>query len=269
MATPTANTASSRYLNLSSNACFALVCLGQWLFVVYLLGFYWRYGVVGDFEAWNKVLPHGYEQGNTLGNVFLTLHVVLAAYISCFGVIQLISKLRQKWPRFHRWNGRLYIAVALVMAISGLYLSLSGRKMAGDFSQLMLILINALLIIACAIFTVIRAIQKRFVIHRIWALRLFLCVSGVWLFRLGLMAWFIVMGGPVGINIESFSGPFLTVLAFCVYVLPVFVLELYLRANSAERPAVKYFCSSVMCLICAVLAIGIFGASVGLWLPRL
>ena len=51
-------------------------------------------------------------------------------------------------------------------------------------------------------------------VHRRWAIRLFLAVSGVWFFRVGLMFWIGANQGAVGFDPASFTGPALSLRLF-------------------------------------------------------
>ena len=75
------------------------------------------------------------------------------------------------------------------------------------------------------------ALARDFKTHRRWALRLFMVVNGVWFFRVGLMFWIAVNQGPVGFDPKTFRGPFLSFWAFADYLLPLAILELYLRTK--------------------------------------
>ncbi|MBU2886795.1 DUF2306 domain-containing protein [Gilvimarinus agarilyticus] len=244
-----------------------VVAAGQWLFVLYIVGLYVISGLRGDFTDWNQVLPHGYEKNNLTGNVILGAHLVLAAIISALGSLQLVPYLRSHAPRFHRISGRVYIITAFIMATSGLYLILSGRKLVGDYTQYLAITINALIIICAAALTIRYAIAKNFIQHRRWALRLFWAVSGVWLVRVGLMCWLVIFQKPVGFDPKTFSGPFLTVLAVSVYILPLLILEAYFRVKNT-KPLARYLFSVSLIITTLLMALGIFGATMGIWIPR-
>ena len=101
------------------------------------------------------------------------------------------------------------------------------------------------------------------------ALRLFLAVSGVWFFRVGLMFWLIANRGPAGFDPQTFSGPFLTFLAFAQYLLPLALLELYLRAQQSRRGLTKLATAALLALATLAMAAGIAGAALVMWLPRL
>lgn len=104
------------------------------------------------------------------------------------------------------------------------------RGSVGDMVQHISISIQAVYIILFALLGIRYARTRQFAKHRAWALRLFMVVNGVWFFRVGLMFWVLVNGGPVGFNPETFTGPFLTALSICTYAMPLslIVLEMYL-----------------------------------------
>lgn len=259
---------AGRALDAAAVFWFVVVVVGQLIFVVYIAGFYGRAALRGDFEAWNKVLPHGYVPGDTFGNVVLGVHLAFAIVITLGGALQLTPAIRRVAPRFHRWNGRVYLFSAVLMSIGGFVMGLT-RKTVGGLSQHIAIDINAALILVFAALALHYAMARRFDAHRRWALRLFLAVSGVWFFRVGLMAWLLANQKPVGFDPVTFSGPFLSVLAFAQYLLPLAVLELYFRARASTAAGPRLAMAAGLSLLTLVIAAGIVGASLMMWLPHL
>ena len=76
-------------------------------------------------------------------------------------------------------------------------------------------------------------------------MRLFMVVSAVWFFRIGLMFWFLATGG-IGIDTETFEGPFLTFMYFGQMFIPLLFLEIYFRAQDSEKAGPK-ICSGKSC----------------------
>jgi hypothetical protein len=254
-------------LKISAKSWFITAVIGQVFFLTYLLGFYGRAVFQGDLEVLNKVMPKGYIAGDTFGNLAVVIHILFAIIIIGGGIMQVTPQIRERFPTFHRWTGRIYIPVAFIMAIGGLYM-VWVRGAVGDFSQHFGISLNAVLIMTCAVMTLRTALARKFAIHRQWALRLFIVSSGVWFFRVGLMFWVFVNGGVAGFDEETFTGPFLTFWATADSLLPLEILELYLRSpkfNIAGRLAV----SAILVIATIVIAIGSFIALLGLWLPRI
>jgi hypothetical protein len=255
-------------LKVAATSWFVVAVLGQLAFVAYVIGFYGRAALQGRFEAWNKVLPHGYVAGDTFGNVIVSLHLAFATVVIVGGALQLMPAIRRVAPAFHRWNGRVYLGSVLLMSVGGLVMVWT-RGTVGDLSQHIAISINALLIIAFAGMALRHALARRIDAHRRWALRLFLVVAGVWFFRIGLMAWIVVNQGPVGFDPKTFAGPFLTFLAFAQYVLPLAVLELYLRAQAGRGSLQRIAVAACLFVLTLVTAGGVAAASMLMWLPRL
>ncbi|RRB04579.1 DUF2306 domain-containing protein [Larkinella rosea] len=261
---------TTRLLILSASAWFVVATIGQWLFGIYILLFYGKSTLTGDFEKWNNVLPHGYVEGDWVGNTVVGMHILLAAILVVGGPLQLIPAMRQHLPRFHRWLGRTYVTTAIVVSTAGL-LMVWTRRGEGSSIQHISISIQAIYIIVFALLTIRYARARQFTRHREWALRLFLVVNGVWFFRVGLMGWILVNGGPVGFDPKTFTGPFLTALSIVTYAIPVslLVLELYFQARQKQNKAFSLFTSALIFLCTVITGIGIFGATMGLWLPRL
>ena len=110
---------ASRALKGAAVSWFTVAVLGQWMFVAYVIGFYGSAAIRGRFEEWNKVLPHGYVAGDTVGNLVVSLHLLFAVVVIVGGALQLLPQVRRIAPAFHRWNGRVYLSSVLLMSVGG------------------------------------------------------------------------------------------------------------------------------------------------------
>lgn len=257
-------------LDGSAKFWFATVLVGQAIFSYYIVMFYYMATINHDIERFNQVMPAGHISGDFWGNVAVVVHVLFAAIITVGGLMQLIPVIRNKWPAVHRWNGRLYVITALIMSLSGMFMVITRHeKVVGGLIGHTAIMANGFIILLCAIKAFKYARMRKIPQHRIWALRLFLAVSGVWLFRVGLMAWLSMHGKPVGFDPVSFSGPFLTTLYVTVYILPLFFLEIYLRSQRSPSTPKKLITATLITLISLMLLLGVFAATMGMWLPRI
>ncbi|MGM9510922.1 DUF2306 domain-containing protein [Larkinella sp. GY13] len=261
---------ATRILTIAATVWLVVATVGQWIFGLYILLSYGKATLTGDFERWNQVLSHSYVEGDWKGNTVVGVHILLAAVLVIGGPLQLMPFIRQTFPRFHRWLGRTYVTTAIVVSSAGL-LMVWTRGSIGDLTQQISISLQAIYIISFALLAIRSARARQFDQHRVWALRLFMVVNGVWFFRVGLMGWLLINGGPVGFDPETFTGPFLTALAVFTYAIPVslLVLELYFYAQKKPDKTFRLITAALIFLCTVIMAIGIFGATMGMWLPRI
>ena len=255
-------------LKAAARFWFLVAVIGQWIFVVYIVSFYGGAAVQGDLARWGQGLRHAYVPGDHMGNFVLAMHLLLAVIVTVGGPLQLIPQLRAIAPSFHRWNGRIYLLTTFTISITALYLMWIRGGTAGGVVLHAGASLNALLIVFCGVMALRYALARKFDVHRRWALRLFLVVSGFWFFRIGLMLWLILNQGPVGFNPATLQGPFLDFLSFAE-VLPLAVLEIYLRVRDGAGAPGKFAMAASLLVLTVAMGIGIFGATMGMWLPRI
>jgi hypothetical protein len=246
----------------------AVAALGQLVFAAYVLRLYAGSALMQQMDRWNRVTPRGWVPGETAGNLVFASHVLCTVLVVLGGLLQLLPVLRRRLPALHRWNGRLFVTAAMVLAVGGVVMLLT-RGTVGGFWQQLGTASNGLVIVVCGVLAWRHARARRFEQHRRWALRLVLSVSGVWFFRIGLMAWLMVFRAPVGFDPKTFSGPLLTVLAYAQFVLPLLVLELVFRAQRQPAGWLPRATVGVLVLATALTALGMAGATLGMWWPHM
>ena len=259
---------ANNILSGSMKLLFTILLIGQWVFVYYLLLAYGSSALDGNLADWNKMMPHGHVAGDTVGNLAVFIHIVIAFIIMGIGPIQFIPMVRNRFPRFHRWNGKVYLSTAVLTSLVGLYM-INTRGSVGGLAQYLGISLDAVLILIFAYLSYRFAVKRQLKIHRQWALRLFVVASAVWFYRVGLMFWLAINGGPVGIDFETFTGPFLSFLAFAQYLIPLGILEMYLRIKERGGSTTKIVLAIILVLSALVIAFGVFVAYKGLWLPKI
>jgi len=254
------STRRTDWLTRAATFCYLTIAAGQLLFVAFILLYYYPPTLSGNFAGWNeKPLIIGFREGDTGGNLFFAVHVLMAAVITFGGLVQLVPAIRSRWPAVHRWNGRLFLVSALTLSIGGLWMTW-GRGTWLNLVGGIGITLDALLILGFAAMAWRSARARRFVAHRRWALRLFAVASAVWFMRVGYMVWGLATGGA-GIG-KAMDGPFDIFLAFANSLLPLAIVELYLRAGEHGTPLAR---KSVAALL-AVSGLAILAGSVGAWM---
>lgn len=249
---------SRRPLVLASQAWFAATALGQALFALFILLFYYPTSLGGDFAAWNeKPLIDGFIAGDTFGNLQFAGHVLMAAVMTLAGLLQLVPQVRARWPRLHRNSGRTFLTLAFLLSLGGLWLVwVRGTylTLAGGIAVSM----DGVLILAFGFLAWRAARARDFASHRRWALRTFAVASGVWFMRVGYMVWGILTGGA-GIG-PAMSGPFDLFWAFATHLMPLATVELYLRAERSGPGGQR-----AMAALLWLAAVLILGGSAAAW----
>jgi Predicted membrane protein (DUF2306) len=267
MYAPTPSADGRIALRRAAQACYAAIALGQIAFIAFLLAYYYPRTLSGDFARWNdKPLIDGHIAGDSTGNAMFAVHVLLAAVITLGGLMQLIPAIRSRWPWLHRWTGRLFIAVALLLALGGFWLTwVRGTHLTlpGAWG----VTLNGLLIVGAAAIALREAMARRIVSHRRWAMRLFILASGVWFMRIFYMAWGIASGGA-GIG-KAMDGPADLVIAFGNSLIPLAMLELYLFAETRGTPALRRAVAGLLWLSSLIILGGSAGAWLLMWQPHL
>lgn len=252
-------------LRRSAFTWFAVAALGQAAFVWMILAHYGGKTLAGNFAGWNnKPLIKGYVPGDTTGNVVFAVHVLLATLVTTGGLLQLVPAIRRRAPVLHRWIGRAFFSTAVLMAMSGLWLTWVRHTYLSLISGLAVSLDGALILTFTAIAW--RCALRDFAAHRRWALRAFMVVNGVWFLRVGIMAWVLLSSGGLGMN-DSLSGPADIVIQFGAYLVPLAILEAYFRAQASHARHTKHTAAGLVFLSAAITMLGMCGAVAFMWWP--
>jgi len=159
------------------------------------------------------------------------------------------------------------MVTAFTVSLAGLYM-MWGRGTVGDLSQHLGQSLNAVLIMFCASMALRYALARDFETHRRWALRLYLMVSASLFIRAGLFLALFLNHGPFGFNPSTFSGPFLTFLSFGQSLVPLAILEIYLRTNGRGGIPARFTMAAGLFVLTVAMGAGIFAVTMGVWLPR-
>lgn len=259
--------APPRALSLSAATWFVAATLGQWAFVFFILAFHLPPTVRGDFLALNDK-PHitGWVPGDALGNAQFLTHVFVAAVVTFAGLLQLVPALRRRWPALHRWNGRLFMVTALVATLTGFYLTFVRGSQLGLGSTISISL-NGLLTLIFVGLAWRSALNRDYASHRAHALRAWLLVNGVWFLRIGIMLAGLLLA-PLGVRM-GYDGALFVGVSFLSWMLPLAIVELYLRAERSTHGGLQYAVAGLLGLLALATLAGGAAAAAFMWWPRL
>lgn len=259
---------SRNYLDWSIRAWIAVALVGQWIFALYILAQFTLPVVTGSIdESQFRHMIRGYVNGDTYNNTILLFHVIPVMIISLSAILQLFPYIRKNYPTFHRINGRMFLALGLIGAVTGLYMTwITGSRLSNLGS--LGVTLNGILILAAAVFAWRYALQRKFRQHRRWAVHAFILINGVWSFRLYLMGWFLVNQGPLG-NSRTIDGPADIALSFASYLLPMAIAEIVFWAERQRSAKATIGAAVGVSFAALITLIGVVAATMMMWGPRI
>lgn len=256
MATTMRRAFADRALDGAAATWLAAALVGQWAFFAYLVAFYVPTTFSGEFEAWNRLAALGarpFVPGDTLGNLAFAAHALGAALVALGGALQLVPRIRTRASAFHRWNGRVFLLTVVALSCSGFYLVWI-RGHATSALGAIGTTINGVLILAFAMRTFVTARARDIAAHRRWALRLYLVSNAQWFTRVGVFAYF-ALSALAG---RKPSGDwFFAFWTFGCYLVPLVVLEAYVRTREAGHRAARYALAGGLVVLTLVMLAGI------------
>jgi hypothetical protein len=250
---------ADKALRASAGFWFVVVVLGQVIFAFATASFFGLTAARGETGRWSRVLTHGVIPGDRMGNTALVIHLASAVFIILSGAIQLVPQVRKLAPAFHRWNGRVYVVTAFTVSLAGLYL-IWARGTVGGLAAHLGQSLDGVLIMFFAAIALRYAMARDFRTHRRWALRLYLVVSASLFIR--------ASGIALAIPTPDFLSIF-TLLSFAQYLVPLGVLELYLRAQERGGTKARIAVAGLLFVLTVGLGAGIAVATATLFQPRI
>lgn len=247
----------SRFNGLDAAAAFwfAVMVIGQWIFVYYIAAFYGGATFSGDFAAWNEhPFVKGHVPGDTIGNLSFASHVMLAIIITFGGTLQLLPWIRARAAWLHRWNGRLFLTLSIIVSLAGFYMVWLREGATGGVQDLSISLNGALILLFSGLAW--RAGAARDITsHRRWALRALMAVNGVFFLRLIFSGWVLLTQSEP--SLVAFY-----IFEFASFLLPLAILELYLRAHDGGGPMLRTTAIAAVFGASAYMALGTFGFTI-------
>lgn len=262
-----ADDTSTRTLRWMTAALTVTVWTSAALFGLYILSFYAGSLADGAMAKWNAVLPDLYRENRPVATSGIGLHFAAGGIILALGCIQLLAIVRTRFPRFHRWVGRVYVFASLCAGVGGIAFILVNGTIGGIVMDVGFGLYG-MLMIAAAIQAWLHARARRFAQHRAWALRLFALAIGSWLYRMDYGFWMLLADGAG--TTKDFRGAFDRVMVFFFYVPNLLLVEVLLRAPHLRlSSAMKFGLSGLYAGATGFLVLGTYYFTKFYWGPAI
>lgn len=263
------SSAAAHALRWSASLLVASIWVSAAIFGLYIARFYAGSLSAGIPEQWNAVLPRLYEPQTPLATAGIAVHFVAGAILLLLGPIQLIRRVRERFPRLHRWTGWAYVTSAVLAGLGGLAFIAAKGTIGGPVMSIGFGLYGALTVLAgvqTARHARARRLPGRLERHRAWAIRLFALTIGSWLYRIEYGFWFLIADGTG--HLSNFHGPFDAVMAFFFYVPNLAVAELFIRTRRlVGHPAAKIASAAVLAFAAALVILATWNFTRLFWLP--
>jgi len=104
-------------------------------------------------------------------------HILPAVLFMMLGPLQFARGLRAKYPRLHRWSGRVFLTASLVVGVTGLALAF-GKTIGGGDERAAITLFGSFFLIALSK-GLWHAVRGEFAQHREWMIRAYAVALGV------------------------------------------------------------------------------------------
>jgi uncharacterized membrane protein len=259
--------AGSVALRRASVGLVLTVWLSVTLFGIYILAFYAGAVAAQDLPAWNAVLPRIYESRTPTATVAIGLHFLGGGLILLLGCIQLIARVRDRFPAVHRLLGRVYVVASLLAGIGGLGFIIAKGTVGGVVMDVGFGLYGVLVVL-CAGQAYRHARARRIDTHRAWALRLFALAIGSWLYRMDYGFWLLLVG-ETG-HTEEFRGVFDRVMDFWFYLPNLLVVEIFLRGRrTVASVTTRRLATGTLLVATAFLLLGTYFFTTEIWGPAI
>ena len=161
----------------------------------------------------------------------VTVHIVSVTFFSLLGALQFVPSLRRGRPNWHRIAGRILIPAGVVVALTGLWLSVFYPRPPGDGESLVVVrLIVGSFMLASIVLAVFALRRRDFRSHGAWMTRGYAIALGAGTQVLTMLPWVLIFG-PIGAADELPR----TVLMTAAWVLNLAVAEFVIRRRPGQR----------------------------------
>lgn len=122
---------------------------------------------------------------------WLLVHGVFGTIVLLFAPFQFSDRVRQRFTKWHRVMGRLYVVGALVVAPLGAYIQYFQERFGAPRSFTVLGTVDALMLMGATLLAFLFAYKRKIALHRQWATRSY-AIALVFIagrFVLGVTGW--------------------------------------------------------------------------------
>jgi hypothetical protein len=162
----------------------------------------------------------------------VSVHIVTVTLYSLLGALQFVPSLRRGRPNWHRIAGHILVPAGVLVALSGLWMTVFYSRPPGDGESLVVVrLIVGSLMLASIVLAVLAICRREFASHGAWMTRAYAIALGAGTQVLTMLPWVVIVG-PIGASDELPR----TVLMTAAWVINLGVAEYVIRRRRGQRP---------------------------------
>jgi len=155
---------------------------------------------------------------------WLIAHIGGGSLALVTGLFQFSGAIRKRWPKVHRWTGRIYLLGVLVGSIGAVYLGLVVSPIRAFGISLEFL---ALAWVLTSLMAYIAARRRQFAAHKEWMTRSYVVTFGFVLFRIGTRNHVL---GNLGFQMQS------VVLSWACWAVPLLITDVVQRWRATMGP---------------------------------
>src|SRR5258706_5110800 len=178
-------------------------------------------------------MPNFPEEGFVNNPLLTLLHILPALLFILFGLLQFAKSIRVKYPKFHRWNGRVLLILGTIIGFSGIVI---GFKMSiSGVSETAATTFFGTLFLFSLTKAFISIRQRKIDLHREWMIRAFAIGMAVTTTR-PIVGIFFATSRLTGLTPQDFFGTALWI----GFTLHLILAEVWIRRTSPENNIKRY-----------------------------
>ena len=129
-------------------------------------------------------------------------HIIGGSAMLILGFAQFSSRLRRNFPAWHRWSGRVLVALGVVFALTALRMNFSDQAMAGSALHDAAQNLAALAFLATLGLGVAEIRRGEVARHRVWMMRSYALALGAATQTVLLLPVFLILGSVEGLGYD-------------------------------------------------------------------
>lgn len=125
--------------------------------------------LVESMNTGNMPFPGTIEHGYALKPWLTLIHILPGVVFLVLGALQFVKKIRNNQISFHRWSGRVYLILGIIIGVSAIIMSYTIRY--GGYIETAAVSVFGSFFLFSLVKAYLHIRRKEFAVHREWMIR--------------------------------------------------------------------------------------------------